>query len=45
MTVPDAGEIFMAADNEKEARTISLRHTSHRARRSFLHDTKQRTVA
>ena len=32
-TVPDAGEIFMAVDNEKEA---YQRHISRRVRRSFL---------
>ena len=40
-TVPDAGEIFMAVDNEKEARTISETYISQ-GKEKLLADTKQR---
>ena len=40
-TVPDAGEIFMAVDNEKEARTISEAYISQ-GKEKLLADTKQR---
>ena len=39
-TVPDAGEIFMAVDNEKEARTISETYISQ-GKEKLLADTKQ----
>ncbi|MDD6406186.1 MAG: translation initiation factor IF-2 [Clostridiales bacterium] len=40
-TVPDAGEIFMAVENEKEARTISETYISQ-GKEKLLADTKQR---
>ena len=40
-TVPDAGEIFMAVDNEKEARAISETYISQ-GRQKMLADTKSR---
>ena len=40
-TVPDAGEIFMAVDNEKEARTISETYISQ-GKEKLLAETKQR---
>lgn len=40
-TVPDAGEIFMAVDNEKEARTISDTYISQ-SKEKKLAETKQR---
>ncbi len=40
-TVPDAGEIFMAVDNEKEARAISETYISQ-GRQKMLADTKAR---
>ena len=40
-TVPDAGEIFMAVDNEKEARSISETYISQ-GKEKLLADTKQR---
>ncbi|MBO5261274.1 MAG: translation initiation factor IF-2 [Coprococcus sp.] len=40
-TVPDAGEIFMSVDNEKEARTISETYISQ-GKEKLLAETKQR---
>ncbi len=40
-TVPDAGEIFMAVDNEKEARSISETYISQ-GKEKLLAETKQR---
>ena len=40
--VPDAGEIFMATDSDKEARNIALRYILSRGREKLLDDTKSK---